>query len=140
VRVRSSGRGCCTRCQAPLRRARPRGEAWCDPCRRAGPDPRRDVPPGFYFQDPIAAALADYDFATVFHRVRAITGWSQQTLAALVGLDQGRISAIERGVRRLRDVAVVAQVATALWIPRSCSVSAPRGLPWARSGLRSGRW
>ncbi|MGB6162162.1 MAG: helix-turn-helix domain-containing protein [Pseudonocardiaceae bacterium] len=96
---------------------RPRGEAWCDPCRRAGPDPRRDLPPGFYFQDLIAAALADYDFATVFRQVRAVTGWSQQTLGNLVGLDQGRISAIERCVRRLRDVAAVAQVATALGIP-----------------------
>jgi transcriptional regulator with XRE-family HTH domain len=38
--------------------------------------------------------------------VRAITGWSQQTLAGLVGLDQTRISAIERGTRRLRDVAL----------------------------------
>ena len=112
-----SGRGCCTRCGAELRRARARGQAWCDPCRRAGPDPRRELPSGFYFQDSIAAALADYDFATVFRRVRALTGWSQQTLGNLVGLDQGRISAIERGVRRLRDVAVVAQVATALCIP-----------------------
>ncbi len=112
-----SGRGCCTRCGAALRRGRPRGQAWCDPCRRAGPDPRRDLPPGFYFQDSIVAALADYDFATVFRRVRAVTGWSQQTLGNLVGLDQGRISGIERGARRLRDVAVVAQVATALCIP-----------------------
>ncbi len=110
-------RGRCARCDAELRRARPRGEAWCDPCRRAGPDPRRDLPPGFYFQDPIAAALADYDFRIVFRRVRAHTGWSQQTLANLVGLDQGRISSIERGASRLRDVALVAQVATALRIP-----------------------
>ncbi len=69
------------------------------------------------FQDPIVAALADYDFRVVFGRVRAHTGWSQQTLANLVGLDQARISAIERGASRLRDVALVAQVATALWIP-----------------------
>ncbi|MGH4008135.1 MAG: helix-turn-helix domain-containing protein [Pseudonocardiaceae bacterium] len=107
----------CRRCDAELRQARPRGEAWCDPCRRAGPDPRRDLPPGFYFQDPIAAALADYDFGAVFRKVRGYTGWSQQTLANLVGLDQSRISAIERRVARLRDVALVAQVANALWIP-----------------------
>ncbi|MGH3866634.1 MAG: helix-turn-helix domain-containing protein [Pseudonocardiaceae bacterium] len=117
VRVTISGRGCCTRCGAALRRVRARGQAWCDPCRRAGPDPRRDLPSGFYFQDSIVAALADYDFATVFRRVRAVTGWSQQTLGNLVGLDQGRVSGIERGARRLRDVAVVAQVATALCIP-----------------------
>ncbi len=63
------------------------------------------------------AALADYDFGFVFRRVRAVTGWSQQALGELVGLDQTRISEIERGVRRLRDVALVARVATGLRIP-----------------------
>lgn len=112
-----SGWGCCTRCGASLRRSRRAGQAWCDPCRRSGPDPRRDLPAGFYFQQEMVAALAGYDFATVFHRVRAQTGWSQQTLGNLVGLDQGRISAIERGIRRLRDIAVIARVATFLCIP-----------------------
>ncbi|MGH3974553.1 MAG: helix-turn-helix domain-containing protein [Pseudonocardiaceae bacterium] len=107
----------CMRCKAELRRIRRSSAALCDPCRQAGPDPRRELPPGFYFQDAIVAALADYDFGVVFRRVRAHTGWSQQTLANLVGLDQTRISAIERGVGRLRDVALVAQVATRLWIP-----------------------
>ncbi len=44
-------------------------------------------------------------------------GWPQQTLAEVAGLEQSRVSAIERGVRPLRDVAVVAQVATRLGIP-----------------------
>jgi transcriptional regulator with XRE-family HTH domain len=105
------GQGCCARCGAQP------SSVWCDPCRRAGPDPRRELPAGFYFQDSVAAAVIDYDFGAVFRRVRAHTGWSQQALADLVGLDQTRISAIERGVRRLRDVALVAQVATALGIP-----------------------
>jgi len=140
VQVTIIRRGCCTRCEAELRRARPRGAALCDPCRQAGPDPRQDLPPGFYFHDPMVAALAAYDIGTVFRRVRAATGWSQQTLATLVGLDQTRISAIERGVGRLRDVALVAQVTTALWIPRSCSVSATQALPWVRRGLIGGSW
>ncbi len=110
--------GCCARCGAMLRRrSGQRGQAWCDPCRRAGPDPRRDLPAGFYFQDPVAAALGDYDFRTVFRRIRMATSWPQQTLAEVTGLEQSRISAIERGVRPLRDVAVVAQVATRLGIP-----------------------
>jgi transcriptional regulator with XRE-family HTH domain len=67
------------------------------------------LPEGFYFQDRIVAALADYDFGTLFRAVRMATGWSQQTLGELVGLDQHRISAIERDVRRLRDVALIAQ-------------------------------
>jgi transcriptional regulator with XRE-family HTH domain len=94
-----------------------RHQPWCDPCRRAGPDPRRELPAGFYVQDPVATALAHYDFATVFRRIRMATGWSQQTLAEEVGLEQTRISAIERGIRPLRDVALVAQVATRLGIP-----------------------
>ncbi|MGH3719507.1 MAG: helix-turn-helix domain-containing protein [Pseudonocardiaceae bacterium] len=63
------------------------------------------------------AALTTYDFATVFRRIRAATGWSQQTLGNLIGLDQGRVSAIERNARRLRDIAVIARVATFLCIP-----------------------
>ncbi|MGH3692900.1 MAG: helix-turn-helix domain-containing protein [Pseudonocardiaceae bacterium] len=113
-----SEQSCCGRCQAVLRRGGgSRGQAWCDPCRRAGLDPRRDLPAGFYSQDVIVAALADYDWGTVFRRVRMATQWSQQSLGELLGLDQPRISLIERGGRRLRDVALVAQVATALCIP-----------------------
>ncbi|MGH3696409.1 MAG: helix-turn-helix domain-containing protein [Pseudonocardiaceae bacterium] len=113
-----SEQSCCARCQAVLRRGGgSRGHAWCDPCRRAGLDPRRDLPAGFYSQDVIVTALADYDWGTVFRRVRMATQWSQQSLGELVGLDQPRISLIERGARRLRDVALVAQIATALCIP-----------------------
>ncbi|MGH3695438.1 MAG: helix-turn-helix domain-containing protein [Pseudonocardiaceae bacterium] len=114
----TQGQGCCARCGAVLRRrSGVRGQVWCDPCRRSGPDPRRDLPAGFYFQDPVAAALGDYDFRSVFRRIRMATEWPQQTLAEVVGLEQSRISAIERGVRSLRDVALVAQVATRLGIP-----------------------
>jgi transcriptional regulator with XRE-family HTH domain len=65
----------------------------------------------------MVAALADYDFGTVFRAVRMVSNWSRQTLGELVGLDQHRVSAIERNVRRLRDVALVARAATGLCIP-----------------------
>jgi transcriptional regulator with XRE-family HTH domain len=115
--VTTTERGCCARCGAWLRQARPHAATLCDPCLRVGPDPRHELPPGFYFQDSMVAALAAYDFAVVFRRVRAHTGWSQQTLGRLVGLDQTRVSEIERGKRRLRDVAQVARVANGLRIP-----------------------
>lgn len=110
----TSEQSCCTRCGAALRRrGGPQGQRWCDPCRRAGPD----LPAGFYSQDALIAALGDYDFGTVFRRVRKATGWSQQTLGDLIGLDQHRISTIERSLRRLSNVALVAHVATKLCIP-----------------------
>jgi hypothetical protein len=87
MRVSTMRQDCCARCGAALRRRHGRpGQAWCDPCRRAGPDPRRDLPPGFYFQDPLAAALAEYDFRSVFRQIRMATGWSQQSLAEVAGL------------------------------------------------------
>jgi transcriptional regulator with XRE-family HTH domain len=104
-----------------------------------GPDPRRELPAGFYFQDSIVAALAAYDFGPVFRRVRAITSWSQQTLGELVGLDQTRISEIERGGRRLRDVALVARVATGLWIPPVLLGFGDHETTVGQAGLTGGR-
>lgn len=63
------------------------------------------------------AALAGYDFGTLFREIRAHTGWSQQTLGTLIDLDQSRISAIERGACWLCDVRIVARIATVLGIP-----------------------
>jgi transcriptional regulator with XRE-family HTH domain len=62
-------------------------------------------------------ALASYDFGRVFTAVRAQAGLSQLKLAGLLALSQARVSDVERGVRRLRDVALIARVATALGIP-----------------------
>jgi transcriptional regulator with XRE-family HTH domain len=76
----------------------------------------------------------------VFRAVRRATGWSQQTLGELVGLDQHRISAIERDVRRMRDVARVAQVATGLCIPPALlgfGGSGPTTVDW--TGVMDGR-
>ncbi|MGH3935609.1 MAG: hypothetical protein ACRDS1_11650, partial [Pseudonocardiaceae bacterium] len=74
----TTGPGCCARCGTALRRrGAPQDQPWCDPCRRVGPDPRRELPVGFYFQEPLASALLAYDFGTVFRRIRAQTGWSQ---------------------------------------------------------------
>ena len=60
---------------------------------------------------------ASYDFGRVFTAVRAQAGLSQLKLAGLLALSQARVSDVERGVRRLRDVALIARVATALASP-----------------------
>ncbi|MGH3913381.1 MAG: helix-turn-helix domain-containing protein, partial [Pseudonocardiaceae bacterium] len=112
----TTGRVSCPDCGAGLRRGQRQGSR-CDPCRKAGPDPRRALPPDFYLQDRIVAALADYDFGTLFRAIRAHTGWSQLTLGNLFDLDQSRISAIERGASCLGHVRLVARIATVLGIP-----------------------
>lgn len=90
----------------------------CGSCARAAGF-RKPIPDGFYEDTDLRAALARYDFGTVFARVRAHTGLSQLQLANLLGLSQSRISAIERGERRLTHVKLAARVATLLRIPPS---------------------
>ncbi|MGH3831670.1 MAG: hypothetical protein ACRDRS_14685 [Pseudonocardiaceae bacterium] len=107
---------CCPGCEARLRRGRPAG-ALCDPCQRRALDPRRALPPEFYDAAQVRAELGDYDFGAFFLRVRALTGWSQTTLGEIVDLSQPQISALETGRCRLRDVEIVARVATGSYIP-----------------------
>ncbi|MGH3905938.1 MAG: helix-turn-helix domain-containing protein [Pseudonocardiaceae bacterium] len=110
----TGGRAHCPECGAQLRRNRPAGEL-CDPCLRKGP--RLALPPGFYDAPRLDAALADYDFGTVFLAIRADQDWTQEQLGELIGLEQSRISDIERGVRRLRDVRLAARASSRLAIP-----------------------
>lgn len=112
----STRRAYCPRCGARLRRGQPFGSP-CDPCRRAGSDLRRALPPGFYVPQSLRVALANYDFGPVFREIRGETGWSQQTLGGVVDLTQAQISAIERGTSKLAHVRLVAGVAQGLGIP-----------------------
>ena len=104
----------CPDCGAQLRRGRERGER-CDPCQRTGP--RIVLPEGFYDQPVLEAALAGFDFGTVFLAIRAVRRWSQQTLAEFLGWEQRRISAIETGKRALLNLGEVVRVANSLAIP-----------------------
>jgi transcriptional regulator with XRE-family HTH domain len=88
----------------------------CDPCARSAGF-ARPIPEGFYDDPAVRAALAAYDFGPVLAAIREHTGLSQLQLAGLVGLSQSRVSAVERGERRLTHVRVVARMATALGIP-----------------------
>jgi transcriptional regulator with XRE-family HTH domain len=106
----------CPQCGARLRRGRRHGEL-CGPCEQVGPNPRSALPTDFYDREPIPALLTRYDFGPFFVTVRELTGWSQQTLGGVTGLDQTRISAIERGMDRLRDIELIAAVGQGLSIP-----------------------
>jgi transcriptional regulator with XRE-family HTH domain len=102
----------CRSCGARLRTGN--AGIYCSSCARAG---RFAVPEGFYDSLELRAAVASYDFGTVFRAVRARTGMSQLHLAGMIGLSQSRISSVERGERRLRDVSLIARIAAALEIP-----------------------
>ena len=75
------------------------------------------LPENFYDQPRLAAALAGFDFGTVFRRIRTAQHWSQQTLAEFLDLEQARISDIENGKRHLLDLRVVVRVTNQLAIP-----------------------
>ncbi|MBB5907208.1 transcriptional regulator with XRE-family HTH domain [Actinoalloteichus hymeniacidonis] len=77
----------------------------------------KPIPPGFFDDPGMRTALAHYDFGAVFLAVRSHTGMSQLELADLLGLSQSRVSAVERGERRLTHVKLAARMATALRIP-----------------------
>lgn len=83
----------CPECGARLRRGQPVG-AVCDPCLRKGP--RLALPAGFYDAQPVAAALAVYDFGTVFLAIRAEQRWSQERLGEFVGLRAGVVPLPDR--------------------------------------------
>lgn len=105
----------CGRCGAALRRGR-LGQL-CDPC--AGQVDVAGVlrEAGFFAREKIRHALAACDFGYVFRAVRRTASLTQQELGALLDLEQDRISRIERGERRLRDIATAARVSSRLGVP-----------------------
>jgi len=105
---------CCCLCGGLLRVGQL--NTMCGPCARAAGF-RRPIPADFYDRGDLRRALAGYDFGPVFIAVRAETGLSQLQLASLLGLSQSRISAVERGERRLIHVKLVARLVTVLGIP-----------------------
>ncbi|MGH3566705.1 MAG: hypothetical protein ACRDRH_11870 [Pseudonocardia sp.] len=110
-----SDRTCCLRCGAQLRLDN-LGEL-CDPCTRQ-PAAVPLLPPEFFTNDErMRRALAGYDFATVFLAIRRTTGYSQERFGELIELPQERISRVERGIHRLRDIAIVARLSSRTGIP-----------------------
>jgi hypothetical protein len=82
-----------------------------------GSDPRSKLPADFFDRDPIMAMLGGYEFGPFLLITRRLAHWSQQTLGGVIGLEQSRISAIERGESRLCHVDDVAGMACGLQIP-----------------------
>ncbi|MDQ1308329.1 MAG: hypothetical protein QG671_4163 [Actinomycetota bacterium] len=91
-------------------------DSMCGSCARAVGF-RKPIPDGFYEDGDLRTALARYDFGAVFAAVRQHTGLSQLQLADLLDLSQSRVSAVERGERRLTHVKLAARLAILLRIP-----------------------
>jgi transcriptional regulator with XRE-family HTH domain len=75
------------------------------------------VPDSFYNDPAMRNALQSFDMGTVIHKVRVHMGLSQEAFGQLIGLTQARVSELEAGESRIRNVTVVARVATRLGIP-----------------------
>ncbi|MFD4371484.1 helix-turn-helix domain-containing protein [Streptomyces sp. NPDC058527] len=65
----------------------------------------------------LRAAAACQDWAAVFRRYRQLSDLSQQGLGELVGLTQGHVSNIERGLRKVTSSEVVARIMRGLDVP-----------------------
>ncbi|MFE5591432.1 helix-turn-helix domain-containing protein [Streptomyces sp. NPDC056549] len=65
----------------------------------------------------LRAAAASQDWPAVFRRYRCLSGLSQQALGELVGLTQGHVSTIERGLRQITSTEVVARIMQGLNVP-----------------------
>jgi transcriptional regulator with XRE-family HTH domain len=88
----------------------------CSSCARTA-GLQQPIPEAFYDNPQLRTALSTYDFGAVFLAVRKHTGLSQMQLGALLDLSQPRVSAIERGERRIGHIKVVTRIATRLSIP-----------------------
>lgn len=101
----------------------------CAPCTRAS-----TLPVGIWEHPELAAALAEWDFGSLFRQVRTASGISQGTLAELTGLSQGTISQLEAGTRRLTHIDRVRDVLRALQVPDRISplnrATAPAEAAW----------
>lgn len=105
----------CRRCGTELHGGRE--NRFCQSCARRRGSRTPLLETVFFIREPVRSALAGYDFGYVFRAVRRATGLTQQELGDLLDLDQDRISRIERGERRLRDIVVVARISSRLGIP-----------------------
>ncbi|WP_433679953.1 helix-turn-helix domain-containing protein [Nocardia sp. CA-119907] len=80
---------------------------------------KRLLPADFFDNPAIRKPLADHDFGVVFAMIREQTGLSQLQLGALIDLSQSRVSAVERGDRRLTSAKLIARISETLGIPGS---------------------
>ncbi|SEO93321.1 helix-turn-helix domain-containing protein [Actinacidiphila rubida] len=112
----------CPDCSAHL--SRYSDQPRCAACTRANP-----LPAALWTNPRLAAALAEWDFGSLFRHLREVSGISQGALAELTGLSQGTISQLENGARRLTHIDRVREVLRALQVPDHISPLTPTPAP-----------
>ncbi len=105
----------CLRCRAVLRRTND-GEL-CAPCSRVAATLTPSLPPDFYTNPDVVAALENHDFGRFFRTARTELKMTQEQFGALVGLAQSRVCKIENGAARLRDLETIVHLASTLSTP-----------------------
>ena len=108
----------CQRCHTRL--SRYNSDQLCGGCARHGGD--LNVPPGLWQLGPVREALAQDDVGALFRAARCALGWSQIELANLLSSDdlpfsQAKVSRVEAGVSRVRDIDELRRISEVLGIP-----------------------
>jgi transcriptional regulator with XRE-family HTH domain len=106
----------CRSCGAVLRQGHT--SSVCDPCALAAL--RSGAPllkPEFFTAPGTRASVSRFDLESLFPAVRGEAQISQTKLGQLLGIPQGRISEIEAGKHRIRDVERVMDIYQALGVP-----------------------
>ena len=105
----------CLRCRAVLRRTND-GDL-CAPCSRVTAAVTPSLPPDFYTNPDVVAALETHDFGSFFKTARTELRMTQEQFGVLVGLAQSRVCEIESGGARLRDFETVVRLVSTLGTP-----------------------
>nr|WP_024126531.1 helix-turn-helix transcriptional regulator [Streptomyces sp. FR1]AHE39150.1 Hypothetical protein pFRL3_373 [Streptomyces sp. FR1] len=79
------------------------------------------IPAHLWDHPDLQQALAAFDFGLVLRTIRRLTGMSQSDVAAHTGLDQGEISRLEAGSRRLKSIDKIIPFLESLGVPRELS-------------------
>ncbi|MEU3876628.1 MULTISPECIES: helix-turn-helix transcriptional regulator [Streptomyces] len=77
--------------------------------------------PAVWQQPDVQQALANLEFGTLCRLIREHMGWRQSDLAALLGINQGFLSQLERGMRRVTDVEKMRTLLRDLGVPPALS-------------------
>lgn len=126
-----SGTQQCARCRKPL--SKYTTGRICGPCitaARDAPGSARsvDLPLEFWFAEPVASALAEWDWAAVLQVVHRATDATQSAIATQTGLSQASVSRLMAGRSGGRTIETALKLLDGLGAPRILAGLAPKGL------------